>query len=453
MGYAVIVPAMVVRRFGIAEYGTWFLAFQIAAYVLLLDLGSQAIVTSEASSSTPDAASARLTTAAMISQVGLALALVGVATAWANVTGHAELARLITILGVAAITSLLASTVRAWFGGLQRAHVPAVWLIGARLGALAGLCAALAIHADLVTLSLAVAIPQFLLHGGLLVWARRAPSPWARPDRSSFARLYHSCSPLALWTLAGVLVAGVDIFVVRAVDPSQVGQYAIALPLLAIPTGIVTAAMAAWIPRVARAEAARSQGGRTMTLDGTAVATAALSIGGILFFGYADDIVRFWAGPGEWQAATRYLRILYIASCLRFVFVPWSVLVVVRREQRLITFAPLTEAAINLAASVILGLWLGAVGVAIGTLVGSVVAAGLYFAWAIPRTARSGVTPSGLVRSAAAAWPPVAAASSVAAVAVFDAPTAWRALTAILATGVGVWWFIARRQTVSVKVA
>ncbi len=445
MGYAVIVPAMVLRRFGTGEYGVWFLAFQIAAYVLLLDLGSQAVVASEVAGSPTQERAARLTTAAMVSQAGLAAALVGAGAAWAMLTGQGELARHVAILGIAATVSLLASTVRAWFGGLQRAHVPAVWLIAARVSALAGLGLALAAHSDLVTLTAAVALPQLVVHGALLLWARRPPSPWARPDRASFLRLVQTSSPLAVWTVAGVFIAGVDVFTVRIVDPSEVGRFAVALPLLAIPTGIVTAAMTAWIPRVSAAEAAQVQGGREMTLDGTAYAAAALSIGLIFFGGYADAIVRLWAGPGRWDAAATYLRILYVASCVRFVFIPWSVLVVVRGEQRLITFGPLTEAVVNVGASLVLGLWLGAVGVAVGTLAGALVAAVLYLVKGIGRTAASGVTASDLTRAAATAWPATAGAIGVTALDVAGAPAGWRALCAVLAAGVGVRW-LRRRQ-------
>jgi O-antigen/teichoic acid export membrane protein len=310
LGYAVIVPAVVVRRFGTDLYGTWYLAFQVAAYVLLLDLGSQWVVTKVASTLSRDAGAARLTTAAMVAQAGLAVGVVGVATAWAAFTGQDDLTRLVLILGAAAASSLLASTVRAWFVGLQQAHLPALWLVGARLGAVAGLGLALAAGSGLVTLTLAVALPQVVVNAGLLLWSRRRPSPWARPDRDAFARLYRSSLPLALWTLCGVIVASVDIFVVRAVDPSEVGRYAIALPLLAIPIGVVTAAMSAWMPRLAVAEAAAPEGGREPALAGTAVMTAALAVGAIVFVAFAGDVVRLWAGEEGSGSAATYLRLL-----------------------------------------------------------------------------------------------------------------------------------------------
>lgn len=448
LGYAVIVPAVVLRRFGADLYGTWYLAFQVTAYVLVLDLGSQYLVTNEVAIPSRRSGAARLATAAMITQSALAFAVLGAALAWAQLTGQATLAGLVVILGAAAVVSLLASTVRAWFGGLQRAHVPAVWLVGARAGGIAGMAWALATHRDLVTLTIAVVLPQVVVHAALLVWARRPPSPWARPDRAAFIRLLRYSSPLALWTASGILIAGVDIFIVRAVDPSEVAKYAIALPLLAVTTGVVTAAMAAWLPRVSRAEASEVQGGRDPSLAATTVMAAGLSVGAIPFVGFADEIIRFWAGSGRWGSATTYLRLLYLASCLRFVFVPWSVLILARGEQSRITLAPLTEAGVNVTASVLLGLWLGAVGVALGTLAGAAVAAVLYLVWAVPRTDRSGLTAPALLRAAARARAPFAASSGLAVLTIAGAGAAWRSLAAALALGVDAWWFADRRGQV-----
>ena len=446
MGYAVIVPAVVVRQFGTDAYGTWYLAFQVAAYVLLLDLGSQWVVTNAAAAPSRDVRAARLTTAALALQAALALVVVGIGTAWAGLVGQGTLARLVPVLGVAATASLLASTVRAWFGGLERSHVPALWLVGARLAAIGGLAVALAADSSLLTLTVAVALPQVAVHAGLLLWARRPPSPWARPDRAAAAHLVRSSLPLALWTVCGIVVAGVDIFVVRAVDPSEVGRYAIALPLLAIPTGVITAAMSAWLPRVAIAAAAGAEGGREPTLTATTLMAALLAIGAIPFVAFADEVVGLWAGGDRGGSAATYLQLLYVASCLRFVFLPWSVLVVVRGEQRAITRAPVTEAVVNLVASVLLGLWLGATGVALGTLVGAVVASVLYLAWAVPQTSGSGVTSPGLVRAGRSAWLPVAATAAVALVVASGAPTVWPALAAAAALAVDGWWLLDQRR-------
>ena len=439
LGYAVIVPAVVVRRFGAEVYGTWYLAFQVAAYIVLLDLGSQYLVTNEASTPASTEGPARLTTAAMAIQSALAAAVLAGTATWALLTDQAELAQLIVVLGLAGVASLMASTVRAWFVGLRRAHVPAVWLVAARVASVAGLAAAVALDAGLLPLTVAVAAPQLVVHGGLLIWARRPPTPWAQPDRAAVARLLRGVAPLAVWTGCGIVISGLDIFVVRAVDLRQVGRYAVALPLLAIPTGAVTAAMTAWMPRLARAEPG-PQGRRATTLGGTTLITAALAVGALAFIGGADLLVHLLAGPGDWETATTYLQILYAASCLRFVFLPWAILVVVRGEQAAIVLAPVVEAATNLFASVLLGLWLGAVGVALGTLVGAGAAAVAYLTYGVSQTSRSGVTANDLLTSVGHARVPMATAATVAVLALSGAPAIWRAAATVAALVVNGWW-------------
>ena len=123
-----------------------------------------------------------------------------------------------------------------------------------------------------------------------------------------------------------------------------------------------------------------------MTLTATSALAAGLSIGALAYLGYADSLVRLLAGPGDWDRAGTYLRILFLASCLRFLFLPWAILIVVRGEQRSIVLAPVIEAITNLLASVILGFWLGALGVVIGTLVGATVTT-IYLTWGVRHSA------------------------------------------------------------------
>lgn len=446
LGYSVIVPALVVRRFGAEVYGNWYLAFQLASYIVLLDLGSQYLVTTEAARPSPDGGGARVTTAAMLVQSALAVMLLAVATAWADLTGQARLAQVMIVLGIAATASLLASTVRAWFAGLRQAHVPAAWLVSARVASLVGLVVAAVADASLLALTIAVAAPQLVIHLGLLLWARRPPSPWARPDRAAFTELVRRTLPLAVWTVCGVFISGVDIFVVRGVDPSEVARYAVALPLLAVPTGVVTALTTAWIPRVARAHES-PVGARSVTAGGTTMMAVLLALGALAFVGYADVLVNVLAGPGRWAAAATYLRILYLASCLRFVLLPWAVLTVVRAEQGAIVLMPLVEASTNLVVSVLLGLWVGAVGVALGTLVGAGGAVVVCLTWGVRRTSRSGVTAGTLIAAVTQARLPVAVSAAAATLAVMlaDRPVFWRSSTTVAALAVNAWWVTSHR--------
>jgi O-antigen/teichoic acid export membrane protein len=289
---------------------------------------------------------------------------------------------------------------------------------------------------------MAVALPQLCVHAALLAWAHRPPSPWARPDRQAFAQLFRGTGPLALWTVCGILIGGVDIFIVRVVDPSEVARYAVALPLLAVPTGVVTAAVTAWMPRITQAESARTQGGREPTLIGTTLLVAGLSIGALAFVGGADGLVRLLAGSGQWRAAVGYLQLLYLATALRFAMLPYVVLIVVRGEQGKLMLSPVAEAATNVVASVVLGLAFGAVGVALGTLGGAVVGVAAHLVRSVRRTVATGLTSSDLLAAAARAWPTVAAATVLGALAVGRASWPWRGVAAVVAVAVDGWWLL-----------
>ena len=81
---------------------------------------------------------------------------------------------------------------------------------------------------------------------------------------------------------------------------------------------------------------------------------------------------------------------------------------------------------------------------ALGTVAGALIAAAAYILWAVPRTSRSGVTPSSLARAGAMAWPPVAAASAMSLLATTDTSAMWRAMAAAVVLVVAVWWLLHR---------
>ena len=78
-------------------------------------------------------------------------------------------------------------------------------------------------------------------------------------------------------------------------------------------------------------------------------------------------------GPRYAENATILVQLLVVANIIRICVSPYIVAMIGTGEQRRIIFVPLLEGAVNLAASVIAGYYLGAAGVALGTLIGSVV--------------------------------------------------------------------------------
>ena len=85
-------------------------------------------------------------------------------------------------------------------------------------------------------------------------------------------------------------------------------------------------------------------------------------------------------------AERRILAVLIVANIIRLIGAPYSIVLIAAGQQSYIKVSPLSEGITNLLASVVLGLHYGAIGVALGTLIGSVVSIGSHLWYSMPRT-------------------------------------------------------------------
>ena len=86
-----------------------------------------------------------------------------------------------------------------------------------------------------------------------------------------------------------------------------------------------------------------------------------------------SGILRVWVGPVYAAHGALYLRILVIANMIRLSATPYSVLLMGTAQQKLAIGSPVFEGLTNLVVSLIGGYWFGAIGVAVGTLIGAIV--------------------------------------------------------------------------------
>ena len=80
------------------------------------------------------------------------------------------------------------------------------------------------------------------------------------------------------------------------------------------------------------------------------------------------------------------LQVLVAANIIRLVGLPYATLVVGTNQQHLVMRAPITEGVVNLLVSIWAGRAFGAIGVAIGTLVGAFFSIGFHVLYSMPRT-------------------------------------------------------------------
>jgi O-antigen/teichoic acid export membrane protein len=98
----------------------------------------------------------------------------------------------------------------------------------------------------------------------------------------------------------------------------------------------------------------------------------------VIFCGF--QLLRVWVGPEYALHTIRYLQILVFANIVRNLCVPYATMVSATGRQGAATAAAVSEALVNLSSSIYLASRFGAVGVALGTVLGSFVSVALHFA-------------------------------------------------------------------------
>jgi O-antigen/teichoic acid export membrane protein len=92
------------------------------------------------------------------------------------------------------------------------------------------------------------------------------------------------------------------------------------------------------------------------------------------------------------------MQLLVAANVVRLSFLPYATLLLGMGEQRKVVMSPIAEGVTNLLASVLLASFFGAIGVAIGTLIGSFVSVTFHVLHNMPRTAGIDINRSLFVR-------------------------------------------------------
>jgi len=242
-----------------------------------------------------------------------------------------------------------------------------------------------------------------------------------------------------LWTLASLLILGLDTTIVARLDFHAVAPYAAAAGMASVVTAVYGSALAPLVPLAARLAAAgeREELARTflrlIRLGGLGVVV--LSAVGALS---AAPLFRLWIGGTTAHQGIPLLQLLIAANGIRLLLQPYPALVFGTGEHRRVRFQPMIEGVVNVTASVALGLWIGPKGVALGSLIGAFVGVGVHLFVSIPRTASLGIDGPTVLRDGlrrpliaavpafaafglrsllpSAAWPPLAAVALVATV-------------------------------------
>jgi O-antigen/teichoic acid export membrane protein len=395
---ALALPAYLTHHLPVTTYSAWILILQLAAYVSYLDLGVQTGVSKfvaeyEAKGDNPGAgrhASAGFALMVLAGALGLLLTLI---LAWqvprlfaampADLYHGVRVSLL--LVGSSLSFGLVCAVYSAIFLGLQRYWIPMTISVVNRASFAASVLAVVALHGNLVVMGIAVALVNVLT--GLLqvfAWHEKASHILVSLRLVNFGVLKSMaryCSLQSIWIFGMLCVTGLDVTIVGHYDYAQTAYYSIAT----MPTGFMLLIIAAMVNPLMPAASAMSthrspaQMGELLART-TRYTTVILLLSGLPLIVCGVPLLRLWVGPDYAVHTIRYLQILVLANVIRNLCAPFATMVVATGKQGPATIAAVAEAVVNLGSSLYLASRLGAMGVALGTLLGSLVSVALHFA-------------------------------------------------------------------------
>jgi len=401
---AVLLPAFLVRRLSIDTYSAWALLLQWTAYLSFLDFGVQTAVArfvahaNELDNPGERNGIASTAFALLTAASSLGLVLVGLA-AWQlphifsgmPAQLHCEARIALMLMGGSFALGLPISVVHAIFIGLQRNELPmAIMLINR--GVMAGLVIVAALqHRGLAAMGAGVASANCLSYAiSYFAWHKMAPHIHIQNslvERTYFKQIGGYCAATAIWLAGTLMVSGLDLTIVGIFDYSATAYYAVAATLTNFVAQAQGAIFAALLPASA-VLAARSDGKGLggMLLSSTRYGMLILLAMGLPLMLAGNWILRTWVGNSYASRSTLILQVLLVANVIRLCALPYATLLLGTGQQRKVILSPLAEGITNIAASILGAYLFGAIGVAIGTLIGSFVSVGLHLFYNMPRT-------------------------------------------------------------------
>ncbi|HZP18379.1 MAG TPA: hypothetical protein VFB00_10460 [Terriglobales bacterium] len=413
---ALAMPPLLVRMLPPDVYGAWALLLQLALYFGFLDFGAQIavarFVAHAGESHDPERRDGLVSSAFVLLMIaavfGMALVLV---LAWqlpnvfhsmpAGLVYESRLA--LILMGGSLALGLPLLVIHAVFIGFQRNAIPVSITLANRVTAAVLTVAAVLRHAGLAVMGGAVALANVLSSLSAYVAWRR----WAAQVRiriSLFSRphareIIAYCASLTVWSAGMLMVSGLDLSIVGIFDFKATPYYAVAATLTNFIAQAQGAIFAALLPASAvlhaRGDAAKL--GEVLILS-TRYGMLILLAMALPLLVLEKPILGTWVGYVYAEKSRLILEVLLIANIVRLSALPYATLLLGAGEQKKVVLSPLAEGLTNLLASVAGAYVFGAIGVAIGTLIGAFVGVGLHLWHNMPRTSAIRVNRMRLIR-------------------------------------------------------
>jgi len=398
----VVLPILLNRWLARAEYSIWVLGFQVVTYIPLLGFGIHQILMRTIAHGYATE-SEEMVKKAISSGFFLICALIGVGTLLVLLSGvllnyfvhitaseYGSIQAIWFRVGIAASLALLALFYFGCFGSIARFEWENLYKATVALtllGTVFFLHFQGTISATAVANAYVLAIITGLILLTVIFWLQKSiPSPKrAQVDRLMLSSFFRGMGGISVWQFSAFLVAGIDIWIIARVDFLAVPGYSLALALMTFVAGFGIAFLSPCLPRFTQ-ELSKPNGGQFKIIFAH-YQKRLLQILWLIVITLALVPNAFWQYlfQGATPVFLNIFPILLIATAIRMLTVLYAIAVVSANLQHEVIIPPLVEGLTNLVVSIILGMWLGPIGVAIGTLIGAIISFGLYSFYNIPK--------------------------------------------------------------------
>jgi len=401
---ALLLPPFLVRALSRDVYGAWALLLQLTLYVGYFDFGIQTAVARfiaheselgawEKCGEIVSTSFAMLCGASVLAIAMIAALALHISNIFPQMPSSLDRSAAVALLwiGGSLALGLPVTTIHSFFVGQQRNEIPAAVVIGNRLAMTVFVVSAVLLGWGLVGIAMAIAAANVLSYVASFAmwrrWAHTIKLKTAAISVSCFRRIGGYSSAVVVWMAGSLMVSGLDLTIVGIFDYKSTAYYAIAATLTNFLIQIQGSIFAAFLPASA-ALGARNDAGRlgALLLSSTRYGMLILIVMGIPLVLAAHFILRLWAGADYAAHSTLLLQILVIANVIRLCALPYATFLLGTGQQSKVILSPLAEGISNLLASIVGAYYWGAIGVAIGTLIGSFVSLGLHIVYNMPRT-------------------------------------------------------------------
>jgi O-antigen/teichoic acid export membrane protein len=399
-----VVPPLLAHHMPAAAYGVWMLLLQCGSYISFFDNSVQSaisryVATADGLGDRPYLA--RVLASAMILLAGaacLALVFVNVAATYfgrifpyipSELLPQAQ--RALLIIGSSLAIALPFTTLVGGFLGLQQNRIVTVSIILSKAVSSVGMIWTGYHNGSIVQLAcwfgIGIAVqPVFYI----TQWFRQREHLPLQPRQANvaFMREFGSFYTLmAINTLASILISGLDLPVAARYDFASVGAYSLAsifANMLLIPQGAI---LSVAMPAIANitAKAKPEEMGRLLSKLArySSLSLCGLTVGLVLG---APLFLRLWLGAILMPKVLVFALVLLLAQVLVMAAEPLQVVVLALGRQKNLLPAWTIAAITNLLFSILLARKFGALGVALGTVVGAFAGLAAQFFITMPKT-------------------------------------------------------------------